>query len=99
MNRRSGRGLPIEKAKNVPILSVAEKLGLGPPVPRGQEWAVLCPLHDDHHPSCFLNTEKNVWHCFACNLGGSGIDLVMGAMRVEFREAVLAMAQWHGPRA
>lgn len=28
------------------------------------------PAHPDNHPSAWLNTEKNVFHCGACSMGG-----------------------------
>lgn len=28
------------------------------------------PAHTDNHPSAWLNTEKNVFHCGACSMGG-----------------------------
>ena len=38
---------------------------------------VSCPVpgHADRHPSAWLNTEKNVWFCAACDKGGDVYDL------------------------
>lgn len=36
---------------------------------------ILCPVHDDNNPSCFYNTEKNVYHCFSCGSKGSVVEL------------------------
>jgi energy-coupling factor transporter ATP-binding protein EcfA2 len=38
---------------------------------------VSCPVpgHADRHPSAWLNTEKNVWFCAACDTGGDVYDL------------------------
>lgn len=38
---------------------------------------VSCPRpdHADRHPSAWLNTDKNVWFCAACNDGGDAYDL------------------------
>lgn len=33
------------------------------------------PAHPDNHPSAWLNTEKNVYHCGACSMGGDIWDL------------------------
>ena len=98
MRIRRLRSHPIDEANKVPILQVAEMLGLGHPVQKGREWAVLCPLHDDHHPSCHLNAEKNVWFCHVCQEGGGTIRLVERAKGVTFREAVMAMVQWRRPQ-
>lgn len=93
------RGRAVDEANKVPILQVAEMLGLGQPVQKGRELAVLCPLHDDHHPSCHLNPDKNVWYCHVCNEGGDGIRLVERAKGITFREAVTAIVQSCRPRA
>ncbi len=29
-----------------------------------------CPVHDDHEPSCAVNTDKQLWYCFGCGRGG-----------------------------
>lgn len=34
----------------------------------------LCPFHDDHHKSFGVNRSDNLWHCFACGIGGSIVD-------------------------
>lgn len=31
----------------------------------------LCPFHDDHSPSFWLNTNNGLWICFSCGLRGS----------------------------
>lgn len=90
MSVRRGRGarLPVEAAKRVPILEVARRLGLGEPEARGRELAVRCPLHHDHDPSCYLNPQRNLWHCFVCGEGGDGIRLMQRAKGISFEEAV-----------
>ena len=48
----------------------------------GGEIKFLCPMHDDHNPSATYNTEKRVWHCFACGEGGGYVNLA-GLVNVE----------------
>lgn len=37
-----------------------------------------CFMHEDRHPSLsFFNKGRTAWKCFACNTGGSAIQLVM----------------------
>ncbi len=36
----------------------------------GNEWKALCPFHDDHNPSLFINEEKGVYYCHACGRSG-----------------------------
>lgn len=79
----------VESARAVPIREVAIRLGLGQGAQRGgDEWAVFCPLHDDHSPSLMLNPTKNAWYCFPCGEGGDGIELVRRALRLPFPEVV-----------
>lgn len=35
----------------------------------GDEVKVLCPFHSDTHPSASINTLKNTFHCFTCDVG------------------------------
>ncbi|MGR6770981.1 CHC2 zinc finger domain-containing protein [Pectobacterium brasiliense] len=46
-------------------------------VKRGKDWVVLCPFHQENTPSCVISPEKNLYHCFGCDAGGSVIDWVM----------------------
>lgn len=39
---------------------------------------MVCPVHDDHSPSCFYNTEKNVYNCFACGSKGTVVEMDYG---------------------
>ncbi len=82
----------VEKARQIPIAQVAERLGLGAPTRRGKSVLVRCPLHDDHHPSMSLDTGKGLWFCFPCGEGGDGIKLYMRARRLNFAEAVRELA-------
>ncbi len=82
----------VEKARQIPIARIAERLGLGAPTSHGKSLLVRCPLHDDHHPSMHVDTSKGVWYCFVCGLGADGIALYMKARRIEFAEAVRELA-------
>jgi hypothetical protein len=34
-----------------------------------EEVHVLCPFHNDTHPSASINTDKDLFHCWVCNVG------------------------------
>ena len=87
------RPLPVENARAVPILQVVRRLGLGDPVRRGKEYAVRCPLHDDHRPSLMLDLGAGLWYCFVCGVGGDGIELWRRVRHVSFAEAVKDLAR------
>jgi hypothetical protein len=40
-----------------------------------QEFACICPYHEDHKPSLALNLEKGIFYCFACEAKGTLLDL------------------------
>jgi hypothetical protein len=80
--------LPFHVTRKGSILDVAARLGLDDPVRSGDELAFLCPLHDDNHPSLFLNEERGLWFCFACHEGGDSIRLVERVLGCSFTEAV-----------
>ena len=52
----------------------------------------LCPFHDDSKPSLKVNTDRNIFHCFACDARGNILDFVMEMDGVEIREAAKKVA-------
>ena len=54
----------------------------------GSDLKILCPFHDDKNPSLIITPEKNLWHCMACDEGGSVIDFIMKYRKLSFLEAV-----------
>ena len=45
-------------------------------VGRGKDRAVLCPFHRDHKPSCKIDVDKRIFHCFACEAKGNMLEFV-----------------------
>lgn len=45
---------------------------------RTESIMISCPMpnHRDLHPSAWANSEKNLWHCGVCQIGGDVVDLV-----------------------
>jgi len=58
----------------------------------GGRWRGKCPLHDDVRPSFVVWPDQGRWWCFACNTGGSVIDLVAATEGVSVREAAARLA-------
>jgi DNA primase catalytic core len=56
--------------------------------PAGKDLLGHCPFHDDREASLVVTPAKNLWHCFACQIGGGPIDWVMKSNGVSFRHAV-----------
>ena len=37
---------------------------------------IICPFHDDHSPSCHVNFDDGIFHCFACGASGDAFKFV-----------------------
>lgn len=40
------------------------------------EEQIVCPFHDDSRPSCHVNYEEGIFHCFACEASGDAFKFV-----------------------
>ncbi|MCV5603201.1 CHC2 zinc finger domain-containing protein [Escherichia coli] len=56
-------------------------------VKKGKDFTTLCPFHDEKTPSCVISPEKNLYHCFGCNAGGSMLNWVMQTEKLSLRKA------------
>jgi DNA primase len=56
--------------------------------PAGKDLLGRCPFHEDREASLVVTPAKNLWHCFACQIGGGPIDWMMKSKGVSFRHAV-----------
>ncbi len=54
-------------------------------------WA-CCPFHNEKTPSFKVDTDEQMFYCFGCHKGGNVITFVMEHDRLEFMEAVEALA-------
>ena len=81
-NTRPGE---LEEIKRIPILAVAKELGIAL-----RNGSCRCPLpgHDDRSPSFLVNAITNTWRCYACDVSGSVIDLVMRMNDWDFGRSV-----------
>lgn len=80
--RGAGKGLDeaqIEKARAYPLENLVE-------TKRGM---MLCPLHDDTHPSMLV--KKGFGYCFSCGGHLDSIGYLMRVKGLRFREAVAAL--------
>ena len=63
---------------------------------KGTEMVGLCPFHDDHSPSMFVNSTKQIFKCFACGAGGGVFTFVQMRENLTFPQAVERLAQRAG---
>ena len=63
----------------------------------GRAFKACCPFHQERTPSFYVNPERQSWHCFgACGTGGDIFGFIMKAENLEFKEALLRLAQQAG---
>jgi DNA primase len=74
---------------------IAEHLSL---TKKGREMVGLCPFHDDHRPSMFVNPTKQIFKCFACGAGGSVFTFVQMRENLTFGQAIERLAERAGIR-
>ena len=79
-----------DKIRALPIISVADKLGMHLYGMGKLNRRCVCPFHDDHAPSLHLNATKNIFKCFSCGKGGDVIGLVMQVKNLKYLDA----CQW-----
>lgn len=56
----------------------------------------LCPFHNEKSPSFHVKPDRQFFYCFGCKAAGNVIDFVMKRDRVEFKEALVSLAQANG---
>ncbi|MDE0054761.1 MAG: DNA primase [Gammaproteobacteria bacterium] len=58
----------------------------------GKSYKACCPFHQEKTPSFIVNPERGGYKCFGCGAGGTAISFLMDHDRMEFVEAVEALA-------
>ena len=48
----------------------------------------VCPFHDDHSPSMYVNPTLGIYKCFACGAGGDVFKFVQEHEKIDFNAAV-----------
>lgn len=54
----------------------------------GKNYKALCPFHEEKTPSFTVSSEKQLFHCFGCGLGGNVFNFLMKWENISFPEAV-----------
>jgi len=88
-----------EALKNrIPLLDFLQRhRWTGRQVGSGQEYVGLCPLHEESHPSFYVNAHKNLFFCHGCGSGGDLIRFVQLYLNLSFRDSVLQLQQEISP--
>lgn len=62
----------------------------------GRNFKACCPFHGEKTPSFIVSPEKQIAHCFGCHWGGDMFKFVQEYEKVEFVEALEALAKRAG---
>ncbi|WP_299187631.1 CHC2 zinc finger domain-containing protein [uncultured Psychrobacter sp.] len=62
----------------------------------GSEYKGCCPFHGEKSPSFYVNPQKNIYHCFGCNVGGNAISFLRDYESLTFIEAVNELSKQTG---
>lgn len=54
----------------------------------GNEFHILCPVHDESNPSCDVNVETGFWNCFSCGAGSDIVGLGVRALGKSRKEVI-----------
>ena len=61
---------------------------------QGVERMIRCPFHDDRSPSCSINLDRKVFHCFACGEKGTILDFVATMESRSIADAARLLVGW-----
>jgi DNA primase len=63
---------------------------------QGRNYVANCPWHNDTRPSLQINTEKQIWKCWVCDIGGDVFNFLMQDEGLTFPEALKKLADRAG---
>jgi hypothetical protein len=64
----------------------------------GRQRSCLCPFHAERSPSCSVDVEKGVFHCFGCGASGDAFNYIQKRDGVSFPVALRTAAAFAGIR-
>lgn len=62
----------------------------------GRNFKALCPFHHEKTSSFMVSPDRQIYHCFGCGESGNAFKFLMRYERLEFPEAVEALAKKAG---
>src|SRR6202165_1707506 len=92
-------GEDLERLKQrIPLLEYLQRHHwTGPRAGARSEFVGLCPLHEETHPSFYVNPRKNLFYCHGCGRGGDLIRLVELWQHLSFRQSVTYLQEELAP--
>ncbi len=78
-------------------INIVDLVGQTVPLKRtGNRYQGLCPFHQDRNPSFSVTPETGRYRCWSCGESGDIFNWVMKTRNVEFREALVILAEQAG---
>src|SRR5438874_310363 len=78
-------------------IDVVEEIGLVVKLQKSRRsFKGHCPFHTERTPSFHVFAESQSWHCFGCGEGGDVFTFVQKQQGLEFRDALLYLAEKAG---
>ena len=62
----------------------------------GRNFKAVCPFHHEKTASFMVSSDRQIYHCFGCGVGGNAFHFLMQYERLEFPEAVEILAKKAG---
>lgn len=59
----------------------------------GRNFMGLCPFHREKSPSFCVSSDKQIFKCFGCSVGGNVISFIMKIENLDFWESVELLAE------
>lgn len=59
----------------------------------GANYKGVCPFHADHDPSLTVNDQKQIFKCFACNVGGDAIKFISLIENISYVDAGIKLCE------
>jgi len=59
----------------------------------GKSYRAICPFHDDHNPSLYIDPVKQLYKCFSCNAGGTVIKFVKEYKKISYFDAAKKVSE------
>lgn len=60
---------------------------------RGKNYVALCPFHYEKKPSFTVSPDRGLYYCFGCGKGGNVIKFLQDHRGMDFKEAVIELAE------
>jgi DNA primase len=60
---------------------------------QGKNYVGLCPFHQEKKPSFSVSSQRQIFHCFGCGIGGNVYKFLMEYQKMGFLDAVKYLAE------